>query len=98
MRTILRAEGIPEAVMTLEDTSTTTGENIRNAVPLLKTRDVIIITDWYHAPRAKLIARREGLSAHSSAAPLKGAKPLPQTKMALREAFAYLAYLLRLKS
>lgn len=97
MYDILIAVGVPDSVMTLEDQSTTTGENIRNAVPLIANADVIIITDWYHAPRAKLIARRAGLRARSSSPSLRGAKFWPQTKAALREIPAYGAYLLRLK-
>lgn len=95
---ILIAVGVPDSVMTLEDQSTTTGENIRNAVSLIaKTDVIIIITDWYHTPRAKLIARRAGLRAQSSSPSLRGAKFWPQTKAALREIPAYGAYLLRFK-
>lgn len=93
MSDLLRTAGVPTADIALEDTSTTTAENIANAVPLLDTDAVIIITDWYHAPRARLVARRAGLIAASSAPSLDGARVWPQTKAALREVPAFIAYL-----
>ena len=98
MAHLLQNEGIPTADIILEDQSTTTGENIANALPLLDTSSVTIITDWYHAPRACLVARRAGLKATGSARSLRGARIWPQTKATLREFPAYVVYLLRLKS
>ena len=103
MRDILLGAGVPIDAMVLEDQSTTTGENIRFARDLIHETDVaiievVIITDWYHAPRAKLIARRAGLHATSSSPSLHGAKFWPQTKSALREIPAYIAYAIRLKT
>ena len=94
MAHILRNAGVPPDAIVLEDRSTTTGENIANAQPLLDTKDVLIVTDWYHAPRARLIARRAGLNAKSSAPGVKGARLWPQTKGALREIPAYIVYAL----
>ncbi len=98
IRSLLLAEGVPDAAITLEERSTTTGENIRFALPLLAGREVLIVTDWYHAPRARLIARRVGLHATSSAPPRPGARPLVQAKGLIREIPAYLAYLFHIKS
>lgn len=97
MRTLLRNHNVPDGDLFIEDRSTTTGENIRNALALINTKEVIIITDWYHAPRAQMIARRQGLRARASHPPIKGAKFWPQTKAALREIPAYAAYALRMK-
>lgn len=97
MRVILLAEGVPHTSMMLEDRSTTTGENIRNAAALIGKTDVTLITDWYHAPRARMIARGAGLAANSASPAIKGAQIWPQTKMALREGPAFLAYALGLK-
>lgn len=97
MHDMLRRDGLPDSAMTLEDRSSTTGENIRNAALLLDDPDVMVISDWYHLPRAKLISRREGLCAQGSSPSLMGAKFWPQIKMSLREIPAYLAYALRLK-
>lgn len=96
MRDLLVGLGVPANAITLEDRSTNTAENIRNALALLETREVIVVTDWFHAPRARLVARREGLRVRSASPPLKGAKPLAQARGALREIPAYVVYLLRL--
>ncbi|MFT5743660.1 MAG: uncharacterized SAM-binding protein YcdF (DUF218 family) [Paracoccaceae bacterium] len=97
MRGILIDAGVPSHAITIEDLSTTTAENIAFALPLLETRHVVIVTDWYHGPRARLVARRLGLSARSVAPSLRGAKPLAQIKATLREIPAYIAYVLRLR-
>lgn len=97
MRRLLVEAGVSTDRITLEDRSTTTGENIANALPLLDGDDVIVVTDWYHAPRARLVARRAGLKAASASPGLRGAAPVQQVKMALREIPAYLAYALRLR-
>jgi len=98
MRDILRAEDIADDAMTLEDRSTTTGENLRHAFDLTQVRDAIIVTDWYHAPRAKLVARRVGFNVTSASPSLRGAKVWPQTKAALREIPAFAAYLTGLRT
>ena len=59
---------------------------------------VMIVSDWYHTPRALLIAKRAGLSAEASSPRLSGARIWPQLKGALREIPAYLLYWLRFKS
>ena len=93
IRDILTEAGVPADRIIDEDRSTSTLENITFALPIL-TRlgnpGVVIVTDVYHAPRARLIARRLGLSAKSESPPLRGAS-LPQfVRSALREVPAYL--------
>ena len=83
--------------MTLEDRSTTTAENLRNALPLLRERDVVIVSDWYHLPRACLVARRLGMQARGSGPGWAGARPGQQIKSALREIPAYVVYWLRFR-
>ncbi|MDX8347095.1 YdcF family protein [Cognatiyoonia sp. IB215446] len=63
IRDLLREADVPADAIRLEDQSTTTLENIRNALPLLPGRRVIIVTDTYHARRAKMVARHFGLRA-----------------------------------
>ena len=57
MRRICLENGVPPDCISLEDQSTTTFENIRNARPFLDRNAVIIVTDKYHALRAKMTAR-----------------------------------------
>jgi len=59
---LIRAE-VPERAILLEEHSTTTLENIQNAMPLLPGPEVIIVTDSYHARRAHMVARHFALSA-----------------------------------
>jgi uncharacterized SAM-binding protein YcdF (DUF218 family) len=99
MRDILRAEGVAEAAILLEDRSTTTAENVALALPLLAAlgeRRVIMVTDWYHAPRARMTARRMGLVADSRSPSLRGTRPVAQVRLALREVGALAVYCWRL--
>lgn len=94
MRDLLLAAGVPDSAITPEPASTTTRENIALALPILArlgAREVVIVTDRWHAPRARLIARRLGLHARADAPPLAGTRPLVQARMALREVAAYAA-------
>ena len=92
MRALLLSMGIPPSAITLEDTSTNTFENIRNGLTLAPTGGIVIVSDWYHLPRARLVARRLGRPAAGHAPSLKGARLLQQAKHALREVAAYIAY------
>ncbi|SDE83510.1 YdcF family protein [Limimaricola pyoseonensis] len=99
MRALLLAEGVPEEAIHPEDRSTTTLENIRFALPLLGaigTREVVVVTDLPHLPRALLTARRLGLKATGSA-PRGGARLGAQLRLALREIPACAAYWWRLR-
>ena len=90
---LLQSVGVPASQILREDQSHSTLENIRNALPWLaglNCTDVILITDAYHAPRARLIARRLGLIAVSSSPPLAGTSVKQFVKSALREIPAYL--------
>lgn len=89
---MLVAAAMPQQAISLEDRSTNTLENIRFALPILDrlgATTVIIVTDWFHAPRARLIGRRLGLSVETSNPPLAGARLTQQIRSALREIPAY---------
>ena len=96
MTALLIDAGVPACAITPEDQSTTTLENIRFALPLLNTRDVIIVTDAYHGPRARMTARAFGLNARISAPPFREADPMTQIRGAFREIPALLLYRWRL--
>lgn len=99
MRDILRGTGVPDEAILIEDRSTTTEENLAFALPLLAVlgeRRVIVVTDWYHAPRARMTARRMGLDAGSRSPSLRGARWRVQVRQALREVPALVAYWWRL--
>lgn len=97
MRDILLAEGVKAGAIHLEAASRNTAENIALARPILERlnlNEVILVSDWYHLPRARMVARRAGLIATTSALPLHGARIWPQIKGALREIPAFVAYAL----
>ncbi|MDV7142316.1 YdcF family protein [Tropicimonas sp. TH_r6] len=98
---ICRAAGIAETTLHAEDRSTNTLENIAFALPILQeigTDRVCIVTDGYHLPRAHLIARRMGLRCQPAPPPPPGPLTARKIKALLREAVAYLWYLLRAPS
>lgn len=100
MADLLRSADVPASAIHLEDRSTNTRENLRFALPILRdlgTSRIVIVSDAYHLPRAKLIARRLGLHATGNAPSLNGARLWPQLKGWLREGPGLLATLLRIR-
>lgn len=98
MADLLRASGLPEAAILTEDRSTTTRQNLTNAQAILANhhaREVIIVTDPYHAPRACLIAWQIGLQARTDTTDWHDIGPRQWLRHLLREALALLATLLR---
>ncbi len=64
----LTAKGIPPEQLLCEDTSTNTGENLRNAKAILEqqlldTQEIAIVSDGYHQLRASMIAEQHGMHA-----------------------------------
>ncbi len=99
---LCREAGVPEAVLMLEERSTSTEENLRFSLPLLRevgAASVVIVTDGFHAPRARLAARRLGLAALGPLSSDSPRVPLSanRVKVGLREVPAYLWYALRLR-
>ena len=91
IRQICLDAGVPAACIHLEDLSTTTEQNIRLALPILrslKTERVFVVTDGYHSLRAVLIARRLGLIATASPTTQHGTTPRRIAYAYAREAFA----------
>ncbi|AVO39701.1 YdcF family protein [Pukyongiella litopenaei] len=100
IRRICRASGLPDAMVHLEDRSANTAGNLRNARPILDRLGIagaVIVTDRYHAPRARLAARRLGLCATLSCPAPAGAPRLRLLKSRLRELPAWLWYFLTLR-
>ncbi len=100
MAGLLRAAGVQDGAIRMEDRSTNTRENLDFAQPILRAegeREVLIVSDAYHLPRARLIARRHGLRVATSAPPSGTARRWPQIKGWLREGPGILAVLLRIR-
>ncbi|MCC5971420.1 MAG: YdcF family protein [Pararhodobacter sp.] len=97
---LCRAEGVPQAALINEDRSACTRTNLRYAQPLLDRLNpgaVILVTDPYHAPRARLIARQLGLHVQTDCPPRQAIGPRQWLRHIPREALALLAVLFRLR-
>lgn len=86
---IARDAGVPEEAMILEESSTSTEENAREARRLSGAERVLVVTDAYHVFRAERVFRRHFPHARAvgSAGP-----PSVRARGALREVFAVTAY------
>lgn len=90
---LCRQAGVPDSAIRCERQSKTTLENIAFARPLLEAAGiprVVLVTDAYHAPRARMIARRLGLCATSASPKAPGMRK--RLRWSLREIPAYLYY------
>jgi uncharacterized SAM-binding protein YcdF (DUF218 family) len=100
MTRLLVEAGVPEEVIHPEDGSTSTATNIALARPILEElgiSHVLIVSDAYHLPRARLLARRAGFGVRTASPPLCGARPATFARGVLREIPAYLAACLGLE-
>lgn len=93
MKKLLLDGGMPADAIQLEDKSTTTLENIRNAKQFLTGNRVIIVTDGYHGARARMVAKHLRLKADISCPQM----PHLPIRQYLREAFARPAYAIKLR-
>ncbi len=96
MAQILQDAGVPPEAIMPEATSTTTLENIRNALPILadlNAQSVLIVTDRYHARRAAMVAHHFRLTAKVDCP----APERPQIKAHLREWAALPFYAAKLR-
>lgn len=98
IRDICMEHGVPKQHISLEDRSTSTFENIDNAQLILTTlgaQSVVIVTDQYHALRARLVARHLGLTARTDCPVNTGTKPFRTIKSYAREVPAILLFVMR---
>nr|WP_320145942.1 YdcF family protein [uncultured Anaeromusa sp.] len=73
MRNYLVARGVPTTAIILEDSSTSTYENLGNSAAILREKDfnqVIVVTNRSHLFRSLYLARLHGLNASGAAAPM----------------------------
>jgi uncharacterized SAM-binding protein YcdF (DUF218 family) len=90
------AASLPESACLLEESSLNTHDNAAHTTALLRSRgirDAVLVTDGYHALRARQWFRRHGCEVTVSAAPLEG-RGMPRSELCfwlLREAFALAA-------
>jgi len=98
IRRLCRTAGVADADIITEDRAASTAENIRHSLPLLARHGIgtlWIVTDGYHARRARLTARAHGLSPRLSCPPATGTGRLRLLRLHLREVPALAYYALR---
>lgn len=97
MADLWRAAGVPDAAIRVEARSTSTRQNVTFALPILRALgpcEVVIVTDPYHAPRARLIARQAGLKAATDTPPWRAMGPRQLARHLPREGAALVAVVL----
>ena len=100
IKDILVGQGVPANQILQEAHSTTTLENIRNALSMIRLLDagtVTLVTDGYHAKRALMVARHFGLDAETSSPSLSTTGFADATRRHTRETFARLSYRAKLR-
>lgn len=93
MRIYLLGRGVPETDILVDDTSSNTRQNLREAVRLLggePSKRVVIVTSDYHLPRAIAMAGDEGIRAGGIASETLGG--VHWVKNHFREALAWVKY------
>jgi uncharacterized SAM-binding protein YcdF (DUF218 family) len=95
-RTLAVSQGVPESACLLEESSRNTHDNAAHTTTLLRARGIAeatVVTDGYHALRARQWFRRHGYEVLVSPAPVDG-REMRRTELCfwlLREAFALAA-------
>jgi vancomycin permeability regulator SanA len=72
MQDYLRAHGVPDTAIVVDNAGNTTQQTVRNTVrlqPTLHFRSVLVISQFYHISRTKLLFRQAGFTDVSGASP-----------------------------
>jgi vancomycin permeability regulator SanA len=73
MRDYLRAHGVPDSAIIVDNAGNTTQQTVRNTAqlqPVLHFRSVLVVSQFYHISRTKLLFRQAGFMAVSGASPV----------------------------
>ena len=72
MRDYLRAQGVPDSVIIVDNQGSNTQQTVRNTLrlrPQLRFRSLIVVSQFYHISRTKMLFRQAGFAAVSGASP-----------------------------
>lgn len=72
MKEFLLSHGVPDSVIVVDNKGDNTLKTVQNALALrdsLHISSLIVVSQYYHISRAKLLFRKEGFTALSSASP-----------------------------
>lgn len=73
MRDYLSAHGVPDTAIVVDNAGNTTQQTMRNTVRLraaLHIRSVVVVSQFYHISRTKLLFRQAGFTEVSGASPV----------------------------
>ncbi len=73
MRDYLRAHGVPNSAIIVDNAGNNTEQTVRNTArlqPVQHFRSVLVVSQFYHISRTKLLFRQAGFTSVSSASPL----------------------------
>ncbi|RYY18678.1 MAG: YdcF family protein [Cytophagaceae bacterium] len=68
MRDYLRAQGVPDSVVTVDNQGRNTRQTVRNTLRL-HFRSMLVVSQFYHLTRTKMLFRQAGCTAVSGASP-----------------------------
>jgi len=71
MKELAMARGVPSAALLLDESARSTVENFACSLPILRStgaRQVLVVTEPWHMPRAMRLARRHGIDARAAPA------------------------------
>ena len=95
MRRYLVGQGVPVDRIIVDNAGVDTAATARNTASIMATRDyhsAIVVTQYFHIPRARLAMQREGIETRTAHATFFEARDLYSTA---RELVAYPVYFLR---
>lgn len=73
MRDYLRAHGVPDSVIIVDNAGNNTQQTVRNTArlqPALRFRSVLVVSQFYHLSRTKMLFRQAGFTEVSGASPV----------------------------
>jgi len=89
-------KGVPESAILLEEASTVTEENLKNAAEIMEEKELktaLVVSDPPHMKRAMLLAKDAGITAYSSPTHTSLYQGGEETfKFFVRETFYYIGY------
>jgi vancomycin permeability regulator SanA len=72
MREYLRAQGVPDSAIIVDNQGNNTQQTVRNTLqlrPQLRFRSLLVVSQFYHISRTKMLFRQAGFTAVSGASP-----------------------------
>ena len=73
MRDYLRAHGVPDTAIIVDNAGNTTQQTVRNTAqlqPVLHFRSVLVVSQFYHLSRTKMLFRQAGFTEVSGVSPV----------------------------